>query len=201
MISQIEFYSNCKRTSRTQTQTIQSMPIVCCKLKIWWMFWPNMAHKYHIFFFFCTTNITHSKTNNLIRHLNLAAFFDEIICNKLFEWKKKISSIISNYSNLTLPRNHGMNTGIASRGGGRLHPQGMNTILCNYDYIADRSVITVARQHHTRSHACSFALSVVANVFAFLLALMETSKTALVTTIGRPKKAVQNVLNFFFISK
>lgn len=67
--------------------------------------------------------------------------------------------------------------------------------------IADRSVITVARQHHTRSHACSFALSVVANVFAFLLALMETSKTALVTTIGRPKKAVQNVLNFLFISK
>ncbi|KAL0720060.1 hypothetical protein Bca4012_069384 [Brassica carinata] len=68
--------------------------------------------------------------------------------------------------------------------------------VSNLVQIADRSVTTVVRQHHTRSHACSFALNVVANVSVFLLALTATSKTVLVTTIGRPKKAVQNALNF-----
>ncbi|KAG7575761.1 Ribonuclease H-like superfamily [Arabidopsis thaliana x Arabidopsis arenosa] len=60
---------------------------------------------------------------------------------------------------------------------------------------ATQSVATVVQQHHTRSHACSFASSVAKNVFVFLLVLTATNKVVHVTTTGRLKKAAQNVLN------
>ncbi|XP_023642503.1 gibberellin-regulated protein 5 isoform X2 [Capsella rubella] len=59
---------------------------------------------------------------------------------------------------------------------------------------ATRSVATVVQQHRTRSHACSFASSAAKNVSVFLRAPTATNKVVHVTTIGRLKKAVLNVL-------
>ncbi|XVF71409.1 hypothetical protein PTKIN_Ptkin12aG0034600 [Pterospermum kingtungense] len=52
-----------------------------------------------------------------------------------------------------------------------------------------------AQQHHTKSHACSSASSAVPNAYASLLVLMATSKSALATTIGRPRKEDPSALN------
>ena len=61
--------------------------------------------------------------------------------------------------------------------------------------IANPNVRIVARRHHTRSRACSSARSVVQHASAFLLAPMATNKSALATTIGRPKKEAPNALD------
>ncbi|ANM64788.1 GAST1 protein homolog 5 [Arabidopsis thaliana] len=70
--------------------------------------------------------------------------------------------------------------------------------VSNLVQSATQSVASVVQQHHTRSHACSFASSVAKNVFVFLLALSATNKLVHVTTTGRLKKAVQNVLKTSF---
>ncbi|XWS30827.1 hypothetical protein CRYUN_Cryun23aG0024200 [Craigia yunnanensis] len=78
--------------------------------------------------------------------------------------------------------------------------------------IANQDALIDAQQHRTRSHACSFVSSAVPNAYASLLELMETSKSALATTIGRPRKEdpsalklfqaiPYNFLFFFFINK
>ena len=60
--------------------------------------------------------------------------------------------------------------------------------------IVNQSVLTVALQLHTRSHACFSARSAVLNAYAFLLVHMATSKFALATTAGRPRKEDPNAL-------
>ncbi|BAT81252.1 hypothetical protein VIGAN_03093400 [Vigna angularis var. angularis] len=60
--------------------------------------------------------------------------------------------------------------------------------------IVNRSAHTVARQLHTRSHACFSVRSVVPNAYAFLLVHTATSNFALVTTPGRPRKDDPNAL-------
>ncbi|KAM6592502.1 hypothetical protein CsatA_000205 [Cannabis sativa] len=51
------------------------------------------------------------------------------------------------------------------------------------------------RTRSTGSHACSSAKSVVQHVCVCLLGLMETSKYALVTIIGRPREEAPSALN------
>ncbi|KAJ0042671.1 hypothetical protein Pint_18580 [Pistacia integerrima] len=60
--------------------------------------------------------------------------------------------------------------------------------------IATQSVSIDAQQHHTRSHACSSAKSAATNAFACLLVFTATSKFALATTTGRPRKEDPNAL-------
>ncbi|XVE72222.1 hypothetical protein DITRI_Ditri11bG0022300 [Diplodiscus trichospermus] len=60
--------------------------------------------------------------------------------------------------------------------------------LSNEVEIANQDAHIDAQQHRTRSHACSSVSSAVPNAFASLLELMATSKSALATTIGRPRK-------------
>ncbi|KAK3187872.1 hypothetical protein Dsin_027433 [Dipteronia sinensis] len=52
-----------------------------------------------------------------------------------------------------------------------------------------RRAITGARRHHIKSHACFSATNVAKNACVFLLALMDTKKSAHAITTGRPKKA------------
>ncbi|XXG55434.1 hypothetical protein AAC387_Pa03g3102 [Persea americana] len=54
---------------------------------------------------------------------------------------------------------------------------------------------TDARQRHTGNHACSSASSAALSACVFLLALMETSRPALATTTGRPRKEDPNALD------
>jgi hypothetical protein len=60
--------------------------------------------------------------------------------------------------------------------------------------IANQSVLIVAQQLHTRSHACFSAKNVVLHAYVFHQVYMETSKFVLATTAGRPRKEDQNAL-------
>ncbi|XAR73540.1 hypothetical protein NMG60_11007531 [Bertholletia excelsa] len=60
--------------------------------------------------------------------------------------------------------------------------------------IAGQDVRTGARQRRTRSRACSSASSAVPSACACRRGLPATSKRALATTTGRPKKAAPNAL-------
>ncbi|GFQ02889.1 protein gast1 [Phtheirospermum japonicum] len=51
-----------------------------------------------------------------------------------------------------------------------------------------------AQRHHSRSHAWSSAKNVVQSVCVCHLAHMGTSKFALATTTGKPRKVDQNAL-------
>ncbi|CAJ1970839.1 unnamed protein product [Sphenostylis stenocarpa] len=84
----------------------------------------------------------------------------------------------------------------------RLFMKNGNNVKKKTEQIANPSARTVAQQHHTRSHACFSARSVVLNASAFLLVLTATSKSAPATTPGRPRKEDPNALklNLFFLS-
>ncbi|KAK9271479.1 hypothetical protein L1049_001838 [Liquidambar formosana] len=60
--------------------------------------------------------------------------------------------------------------------------------------IANQGALIVARRHPTKSHACSSASNAAPSASVFLQALMATSKCALATTTGRPKKEDPNAL-------
>lgn len=63
----------------------------------------------------------------------------------------------------------------------------------------DHDALIDAQTHNTRSHAYSFATSVVPSVCVCLLAIMATSRFALATTTGRPKGEDPNALKSFNI--
>lgn len=65
--------------------------------------------------------------------------------------------------------------------------------------IANQDAPIDAQQHRTRSHACSSVLSAVPNASASLLEFMATSKFALATTIGRPRKDDPSALKLYSI--
>ncbi|KAF7831099.1 gibberellin-regulated protein 5 isoform X2 [Senna tora] len=60
--------------------------------------------------------------------------------------------------------------------------------------IASRSVLTDARRHRTRSHACSSARNAAPSVYAFLLVRTAIRNRALAITTGRRRKEDRNAL-------
>ncbi|KAL5745181.1 hypothetical protein ACOSP7_026327 [Xanthoceras sorbifolium] len=66
---------------------------------------------------------------------------------------------------------------------------------------ANRGARIDARLRHTRSHACFSARNAAQSACVCLLELMETSRSALATIIGRPRKEDPNALKKFFAFK
>ncbi|XVF56236.1 hypothetical protein PTKIN_Ptkin06aG0102500 [Pterospermum kingtungense] len=57
-----------------------------------------------------------------------------------------------------------------------------------------------AQRHNTRSHACSSAISAAPSACVCHLVLMETSKSALATTTGRPSEEDPSALSSSHLS-
>ncbi|XVE61071.1 hypothetical protein DITRI_Ditri06bG0010400 [Diplodiscus trichospermus] len=66
---------------------------------------------------------------------------------------------------------------------------------------ADPAAQPDARRHNTRSHACSSATSAAPSACVCRRELMETSKFALATTIGRPREEDPSALDHHHLIK